>query len=72
MTTRTNQRRAQQLRQRAHRLSYDAETIADHEIGRDVSGERDRLRGAAANADQRASVVEQAAGWRPWPTGRRY
>jgi hypothetical protein len=56
--TGTSAARAAAERRRADRQSYAAETLADRESCRDVSGERDRLRGAAAHADQRAQVAE--------------
>jgi hypothetical protein len=53
---------AQRARQRADRLAYAAETIGDVQPCRDIGAERNRLRHAAANADQLASVLEALAG----------
>jgi hypothetical protein len=57
----TRTERAAAARQRADKLSYDAETIGDREPCRDVAGDRNRLREAAGRADQRATVAEVAA-----------
>jgi hypothetical protein len=53
-------RRARAYRHWADRLAHLAETIADRELCRDVSAERDRLRCAAAHADRLASMLEAA------------
>jgi hypothetical protein len=55
-------RHARELRRRAARLAYAAETVAEREPCRDVAPERDRLRGAAAHAEQRAQLLEAVVG----------
>jgi hypothetical protein len=55
-------------RRRADRLGHLAEAISDREPCRDVRTLQHRLREAAGRADQRARLLEAAAGWRP---GRR-
>ena len=47
-------------RRRADQLAYHAETLSDREPCRNVAPEVDRLRGAAAVADQCARAVEAA------------
>jgi hypothetical protein len=49
---------ARRARQRADRLTYVAEVIGDAAPCRDISGERNELRRAAAHADQRALLLE--------------
>jgi hypothetical protein len=61
VSLRLSRRRARAYRRRADQLAYAAETIADVELCRDVSAERNELRRAAAHADQRASVLEGLA-----------
>jgi hypothetical protein len=56
---------AAMLRRRAYRLAWAAEAIGDYEPYRDTRAERNRLREQAGRADQRASVLEEAAGYRP-------
>ena len=65
VVTRSAARRAQELRRRADRLAHHAETIAEREPCRDTAPERNRLRGAAAAADQRARLAERMV--RPKP-----
>jgi hypothetical protein len=51
------EQRATALRRRAERLADQAERILEAEICRDRRAEQDRLRAAAAHADQRAKAA---------------
>jgi hypothetical protein len=52
-------------RRRADRLGHLAEAVSDRELCRDVRALQHRLREQAGRADQRARLLEAAAGWRP-------